>query len=252
MKILCRITCTIFGLLIALPVYAWSWQNVWQTPDQQGQKLMNQGQYIEAAKRFQRPDWRATAAFQAKDYQHAAQDFLQSHTIEGSYNAGNALAMQGQYQQAIAAYDNMLAQSPNHQDAQYNRRLVQALLDKQKSQSSPDQKKSDPQQDQQQPSKGSSQNNKDQPESQPSTDPKSQQPTKSPSSKQKDEPSSAQPKSKPAHQPPAQKKHPLTRAQREQKKADEQWLQLIPDDPGGLLREKFLRDHLKRKNGWSS
>ncbi|MDF1683702.1 MAG: tetratricopeptide repeat protein [Legionellaceae bacterium] len=28
--------------------------------------------------------------------------------------------------------------------------------------------------------------------------------------------------------------------------AKEQWLRLIPDDPGGLLREKFWRDHMKR------
>jgi Ca-activated chloride channel family protein len=32
----------------------------------------------------------------------------------------------------------------------------------------------------------------------------------------------------------------------EQKLEQEQWLQQIPDDPAGLLREKFLRDHLTR------
>lgn len=30
-------------------------------------------------------------------------------------------------------------------------------------------------------------------------------------------------------------------------KARDQWLQLIPDHPGGLLRQQFLRDHLKRR-----
>lgn len=33
--------------------------------------------------------------------------------------------------------------------------------------------------------------------------------------------------------------------------AKEQWLKLIPDDPGGLLRAKFLRDHLNRQHGWN-
>ncbi|HHF0526846.1 TPA: tetratricopeptide repeat protein, partial [Legionella anisa] len=39
-------------------------------------------------------------------------------------------------------------------------------------------------------------------------------------------------------------------AEREKQQAKEQWLRLIPDDPGGLMREKFLRDHLRRERGW--
>ncbi|KTD07589.1 tetratricopeptide repeat protein [Legionella jamestowniensis] len=38
--------------------------------------------------------------------------------------------------------------------------------------------------------------------------------------------------------------------EREKQQAKEQWLRLIPDDPGGLLREKFLRDHIRRQGGW--
>ncbi|CDZ76001.1 putative O-linked N-acetylglucosamine transferase, SPINDLY family [Legionella massiliensis] len=36
----------------------------------------------------------------------------------------------------------------------------------------------------------------------------------------------------------------------EKQQAKDQWLRLIPDDPGGLMREKFLRDHLRREGGW--
>ncbi|WP_131764245.1 tetratricopeptide repeat protein [Legionella drozanskii] len=36
----------------------------------------------------------------------------------------------------------------------------------------------------------------------------------------------------------------------EKQQAKDQWLKLIPDDPGGLMREKFLRDHLRREGGW--
>ncbi|KTC92118.1 TPR repeat containing protein [Legionella cincinnatiensis] len=39
-------------------------------------------------------------------------------------------------------------------------------------------------------------------------------------------------------------------AEREKQQAKEQWLRLIPDDPAGLMREKFLRDHLRRERGW--
>ncbi|KTD66261.1 tetratricopeptide repeat protein [Legionella spiritensis] len=41
-----------------------------------------------------------------------------------------------------------------------------------------------------------------------------------------------------------------TAVEREKQLAKEQWLRLIPDDPGGLMREKFLRDHLRRQRGW--
>ena len=36
----------------------------------------------------------------------------------------------------------------------------------------------------------------------------------------------------------------------EKQQEKEHWLKLIPDDPAGLLRDKFLRDHLRREEGW--
>jgi Ca-activated chloride channel homolog len=47
-----------------------------------------------------------------------------------------------------------------------------------------------------------------------------------------------------------QKTDSQSKAEQEKQQAKEQWLRLIPDDPGGLLREKFLRDHLRRERGW--
>lgn len=41
-----------------------------------------------------------------------------------------------------------------------------------------------------------------------------------------------------------------TQEEREKQQAKEQWLKLIPDDPGGLMREKFLRDYIRRQRGW--
>ena len=35
----------------------------------------------------------------------------------------------------------------------------------------------------------------------------------------------------------------------ERQLAEEQWLRRIPDDPGGLLRRKFLIEHLIRQQG---
>jgi Ca-activated chloride channel family protein len=39
-----------------------------------------------------------------------------------------------------------------------------------------------------------------------------------------------------------------TEAQRQQRQAMEQWLQRVPDDPGGLLRRKFQLEYERRQN----
>ncbi|HUT39967.1 MAG TPA: hypothetical protein VM011_01385, partial [Gammaproteobacteria bacterium] len=39
---------------------------------------------------------------------------------------------------------------------------------------------------------------------------------------------------------------PLNTADAEQQQADERWLRRIPDDPGGLLRRKFLYQYSQR------
>ncbi|MCX7119189.1 MAG: tetratricopeptide repeat protein [Legionellales bacterium] len=163
-------------------------------------------------------------------------------TTDGYYNAGNALAKSGQYQPAITAYNQALQRDPQHQDALFNRQIVQKLLDKQK-QSQSD--KQQPSQSQQSPS-SSSQNSKSsqQSESKKDAQPQPQKPA---------EPSSPPPKTSEPTEPKEAKssaqKHPVSRSEREEQQAKEQWLRLIPDDPAYLLREKFLRDHLRRQNG---
>ena len=39
----------------------------------------------------------------------------------------------------------------------------------------------------------------------------------------------------------------LSQPQREKALAEDQWLRAIPDDPGGLLRRKFLIEHMMRQ-----
>ena len=52
------------------------------------------------------------------------------------YNKGNALAKAGEYQRAIAAYDESLALEPNAEDTHFNRDLVEQLLQQQDNQQS--------------------------------------------------------------------------------------------------------------------
>ncbi len=244
-----RVISLILGLCVMPTANALSWSDLWTTRDQRAKRLMDEGHYAKAAQTFQRADWRAVAAYRAGDYQQAAQYDGALHTADGLYNAGNALAKQGKLPEAIAAYDKALAQDPRHQDALFNRKLVQALLDKQPQKSPPEQQKDKPQSDSSSTQKQSpSQDKNDAPMPPKSSQDKEPAASKSPQDKS---PPQKQPDAQPAKSPPtapkkAQQEDKTSPEKREQQHANEQWLRLIPDDPGGLLREKFLRDHLKR------
>ena len=199
-----RCWCVLLSLVVALPTHAFSWRDLWFTKDQQAQEMVNKGDFKQAKKTFKRNDWRAASAFRAKDYQDAAAIYQSLKNEEGYYNLANTLAHLGKYKEALAAYDKSLALNPKHQDALYNRKIIEELLKNQNKQNQNKQNQDKQNQDKQ---------NQDK------------------------------------QQPPAGDSK--STADREKQQAKQQWLRLIPDDPGGLMREKFLRDHLRRQHGWN-
>jgi Ca-activated chloride channel family protein len=117
------------------PSYAFSWQDLWKTPDQQGQELFDQQHYKEAEQAFQSPQWKAAAQYKAGDYEQAKKTLEPLHSADAYYNQANALAKSGKLKEAIATYQKALDVAPDHQDALYNKKLVeQALKDQQKQQ----------------------------------------------------------------------------------------------------------------------
>lgn len=111
-----------------------AWSNLWRTPDQQGQSLLEAGEPGKAAGLFHDPRLRAYADLQAAR-NHEAAKLLQPFTdAQSEYNRGNALAKAGQLQDALAAYDAALKQTPADKDIRHNRDLVErALRQQQKS-----------------------------------------------------------------------------------------------------------------------
>ena len=214
--------------------YALSWSDLWSTKDQQAQKLMKQGEFKQAETTFQHEDWRAAAAYRAGHYEQAAKQYQALQNESGYYNQGNALAHLGQYPQAIKAYDRALAINPNNKDALYNKKLIEELLKKNKNQQKKDQQNKNQQ--------GQDQQNQDKQN-------KNQQ-----GQDQQDKEQQGQSQQDKKKQEGKNKSKAINKAQsakeREKQQAKEQWLRLIPDDPGGLMREKFLRDHLRREGGW--
>lgn len=132
-------------LLTPAPAAA-GWRDWWQTPDQQASDHYAQGDYQAAQQQFQDPAWAASARYQAGDYQQAAKDFAALGNADGLYNAANALARAGNYQQALATYDQALKADPDNQDATFNRELVAKLLKQQQQDSNQQSQNGDSQQ----------------------------------------------------------------------------------------------------------
>ena len=80
------------------------WWDLWLTPNQQGQRLFNKNEYLEAAKHFTDPLRKGTAYYYAGEYKLAHTAFLEmqndpSDAVKdyGLYNAASALARQREY-----------------------------------------------------------------------------------------------------------------------------------------------------------
>ncbi len=114
-----------------------AWSNLWRTPDQQGQALLDAGQPAQAAEHFQDPRRRAYADLEAKGYGEAAKLLAPFTDAQSEYNRGNALAESGQLQAALAAYDAALKQAPADEDIRHNRDLVERALQQQRQRQSP-------------------------------------------------------------------------------------------------------------------
>jgi Ca-activated chloride channel family protein len=249
------------------PAQAAGWDSLWLRDDQRAPALIEQDP-AQAARELTQPEWKATALYRAGRYDQAAQLFGTLQGPDADYNRGNALAQAGRLEDAIKAYDSALAQDPEMEDARYNRALVEQLLrqrrqpsqqgqgqgqtpnpgdDREHGQSSPDRQGQDSQSDRNAgPTPGHTPPNGD-PE--PSRDNAGQAPQ--PSQETAEPPPPPEPDTGHEQQPGKGREDgaeapdelstvPLSQAQ-------EQWLRRIPDNPGGLLRRKFLQQYQERQ-----
>jgi Ca-activated chloride channel family protein len=294
------------------PAYAFSWQDLWKTPEQQASEALNQQRHEDALKLSSNPDVLGSAYYRQQQYQQAFDQYKQSQGADADYNQGNALARMAKYKEAIEAYERALQQHPGMQDAIDNKAAIEKLLQdqeqeqQQEQQSQQENNESSDQQEQQSPDKNEQQDSQSeqseqaqQAEQQPSdageqsqqqagsqqTDPQQDQQSQSSSSnndfsdaaeameKEQQEQQENQPESdsekesaKPSQAQQAspdeaetqqpelpsaleQEAQPLNS---EEQQAAEQWLRRIPDDPGGLLKRKFLYQYQQRNRKPSS
>nr|WP_133134471.1 tetratricopeptide repeat protein [Legionella wadsworthii] len=224
--------------LFSASSHAVDWNDLWSTPDQQGRDYMAKNQFKQAKEKFTRNDWAAAAAYRAGDYQRAAELYHDLKNEQGYYNQGNALAHMGQYEEAIKAYDKALAINSGNQDAAFNRKLIQDLLNKEK----------EKEQNQNQQNKDKQSKDKQNKEQQNKEQQNKEQQNKEQQNKEQQKDKAI--KDQQTQNKSESKGETQSEAEREKQLAKEQWLRLIPDDPEGLMREQFLRDHLRRERGW--
>lgn len=235
-------------LLQPQPANAFELEDLWLRRDQQGQRLLDAERPAEAAERFTDRRWQATARYQAGDYAGAAELFAEGNTAADHYNRGNALARSEAFKAAIEAYDQALDLQPDLQAAQRNKALIEELLRRQQEQPEPEQEQN--QQDEQteeplpQP---------EQPQSQeagsahsPSPEDAQGEPSSEASGASQPSTTEATPETEEIDGSAAQAQHEALPEQ-ERQQAMEQWLRQIPDDPGELLRRKFLYEQRKHQ-----
>jgi Ca-activated chloride channel family protein len=263
------------GLAVLLLVACLPWQpaqaathDLWRRPDQLAHDRIEQG----------------AQAYRKGDFATAQALWHDVPVADAAYNRGNALARQGDYDQAIAAYDEALRLQPGMADALANRRAVDAAR---KRKPPPGKQSGQGKDNPQQGAKGQPQAGAGQQQGQAKAQPQDSggDAGQKPSDARQPSPQSGQQSPAPAGaQPPkaadaaaqqqadaAQRarmqkalqqakanadgighgaegqRRVETRAERERRLANEAWLQRVPDDPGGLLRAKFRLEFERRQ-----
>ena len=223
---------------------------------------------------------RGVEAYRRNDFSSAEKSWSGLPGADAAYNRGNALAKAGDYDAAIAAYDEALRRQPGMDDAIANKRAVEAAKKRKppSGQKQGNQNQGDSNQgqkdDQGKPQSGQDQGSQSsQSQGQPSQDGKPRQPQTQPpkpddsgqgtkpdkpidATAQRAADAAQRERMQRAMQQPKQGRTQAqavqrseTPAQRERRLANEAWLRRVPDDPGGLLRAKFRLEYERRQQG---
>ena len=248
----------LFLLPVAEPGYAFGWEDLWLTRDQQAQRELDKGNAMEAGELFEDPVWRAVAKYRAAEYGPSAAGFGNQEDIENLYNLGNALARLGEIETAIDAYEQVLEVDPDMEDAIYNRDRLKDLIEQNQDAQGGEQGNQDASESGGGGQQSEGQSQSDQSGEEAATGEQGAEGQQGESSVRDQDnvnqedleaiqaeleraAQEAQQQSGEAQESEVMSQadaEQMRRAQ-EQRQAMEQWLRRIPNDPGGLLRRKF-------------
>lgn len=238
------------------------WNDLWKRRDQQGYEALQEKDPQAAAELFSDQRWRGVSHFRGQSYEEAisAFDSTQVKHADDYYNLGNSLAHAGSIPEAIAAYEKALALSPEHEDAAHNKRLLESMQrdssphqeqekQDQQNQSDSDEGQSSPnssgagQEDQTPQALNQPGETSEQPQDQPE---QAEQPGQEDRRGERPEPYEEADQQSAASQTQPMDTEESQANQDRQREVIESLLRRVPDDPGGLLREKFLYETRER------
>ena len=232
------------GLLFpSQPAQAFEWRDLWKTKDQQAAEAFAVNDHSLAAALFDTSDWRGAASYRAQDYESAIAAFSASDTPDGHYNRGNALALAGNYAEAIAAYNIAISLEPEHSDAISNKAIIEQLLEEQESEQGENQEGENQENQSEQNSQNESEEQNENSENQ---DQESQEGNED---QQQNEQQNEAPEEQESSESNSEQNTPSQSSNEEfeEQQALEQWLRRIEDDPGELLRRKFRYQYRQRQ-----
>lgn len=263
---------------------ALEWQDLWLRSDQQGQKALAAGNAEAAEALFKNPNWKGSAAYKNGKFDAAEEHFKNSEaTADSLYNLANAQAKAGQLEAALENYQTALELDTQHEDAAFNKDLVEKALQQEKEQKQQEKEQSEDDKEQQEGEKGD--DNKEESKEGESSDSKqdgeeSDKDSGQPEDKEQESDSKSdnqpeqnkqegekEPGSDPEEKdesstgneqeqnPDDEKPQSAAGAEpsaadempEEQRQALEQWLRRVPDDPSGLMRRKFEYEAWQRQ-----
>ena len=228
---------------------------LWRRADQVAASRMDEGE----------------AAYRRGDFPEATTHYEGLSGADAHYNLGNALAKQGRYDDAIAAYDDALRAQPGMPDAIANKKAVEAAKKRKpppgqgqrndpRSKNEDNKDKQQPGQQQQgqgapKPNKQDGQGQQQQAPSKPGNEkpeqPRDAQAQRAADAAQRERMERALQQGRDAKQAADKKKDSAPRNEtpqaRERRLANEAWMRRVPDDPGGLLRAKFRLEYERRQ-----
>lgn len=246
-----------------------SFWDVLKSNDQQGYEQWQQHNYEAAANQFESPLWKGVSYYRLQKYADAAEQFKRDPSADAQYNLGNAFAQLDQLEAAKTAYQNALSERPDWPAAQQNLDWVEQRLKQQKQQQQ-NASQTDSQSDSEQPhsndKRGSQSKNdlhspsKSKPNASPepstadaknspeSSAPDASSTTQQAASQASDNEATTEPsaandlssqeapqETSPSNMDPAS----ANPAQTEAERAQQNWLNQIPHEPGLFLQRKF-------------
>jgi Ca-activated chloride channel homolog len=251
--------CCLAFIFVPRPAEAADWDWLWQRDDERAMERLDSGDAKTAAELFGDRAWKAYAKFKAGQPDETVQLLEGREDVESIYNRGTALARLGRYPEALEVLDSALRLEPGHADARHNRDLVERAMQESQNGKGEPKQSDDGKQKPAEGSKGQEQQGQkeDQPDSGDDTQdgaaagepppPEADEPGQDPQAGSEQKPPPPSPPEPDSGQQPNEETTAQDEGQRESGQATEQWLRRVPDDPGGLLRNKFLYQYRRDK-----